>query len=211
MKTLWTHRFKRMKENVAKKGRSKQNEKRIRLKRRLGRFFSNKTKQQNKDSMWSTGFSRLLLNLLRTSLSGSLSCLGYFHWLSLCVPLWYWPCPPGRPLEAASNEAPVPGSQSCCRIVECLQWKPPRWNQWKCGWCVGGSPERIPGSSLEKILRTPARAHLNAQSSSSKGIWEFVIVIGNMAGQSQFMIKLRMAADLINKKNVDLVLTVRDE
>lgn len=40
-----------MKENVAKKGRSEQKEKRIRLKRRLGRFFSNKTKQQNKDSI----------------------------------------------------------------------------------------------------------------------------------------------------------------
>lgn len=38
-----------------------------------------------------------------------------------------------------------------------------------------------------------------------------MIVIGNMAGQSQFTIKQRMAADLINQKNVDLVLTVRDE
>lgn len=42
-----------------------------------------------------------------------------------------------------------------------------------------------------------------------------MIVIGNMAGQSQFMIKLRMTADFISKEKlysrVELVLTLRDE
>lgn len=75
------------------------------------------------------------------------------------LPLWYWPCLPGRPREAASNEAPVPGSQSCCRRAECRRWKPPPWSQLRCGWCAAGSPERNPGSSLGRRLRTPARAH----------------------------------------------------
>lgn len=42
-----------------------------------------------------------------------------------------------------------------------------------------------------------------------------MIVIGNMAEKSQFMIKLRLAADFINKNklysHVEIVLILRDE
>lgn len=139
-----------------------------------------KTKQQNGDSKRRRVVYKFLISAahpLRDGVHG-------LAWatstdLAAARALWYWPCLPGRPLEAASNEAPVPGSQSCCRTAECLQWKPPQWNQWRCGWCVVGSPERIPGSSLEKRLRTPAGAHMKTQSSSSrstvkkkkKGLW----------------------------------------
>ena len=86
-----------------------------------------------------------------------------FRWILFTVikPLWHWPCLPDKLLVAASSEAPVPGSQSCCRKAECPQWRPPQWSRWRYGWCAAGSPERIPGSSQDWRQRTPGGRRIN--------------------------------------------------
>lgn len=88
--------------------------------------------------------------------------------------VWNSPCLPDRCLEAASSEAPAPRSRSCCRRAESHLWKPPRWNQWRCDWYVDGSPGRIPGSCLEKRLKTPERQDLEVSKSRklSKLRWQ---------------------------------------